>query len=217
MKVIAGISASLFALANGDASGRRLGQTKEMLGSIMGISDVEAKNLIRDYGCYCYTLGQTAVGPSLGFKGDPVDELDDLCKKLYRAEKCIAIDNEAGLYSVECTTNSAFQWFTDVNGDVTCEDSEEHNEERRACKKNMCELERDFTTKVAALFASGFTRNEANSKFSEEEYATRCPKTPNTGNGGADLSCCGENLGRKTYNTLVNTCCDNRVESLGSC
>lgn len=200
--------------------GRKLGQTKGMLAHKLGTSEEDANRLVRYYGCYCYSLGSKNVGPQNNFNGEPKDELDALCKKLYRSQKCIGIDNEDGLYDQDktCDLDSAYQWYTDGNGNVVCEDPNAPKKNPNACKINNCNLENDFTDKVVALLNSGsFTRNDDFYKWSESEYDQNCQRIPNQGNGGRDLSCCGNGIDRKSYSVIANQCCNNELVSHGSC
>jgi hypothetical protein len=200
--------------------GRKIGQTKDMLSVKLGISVEDAKDLVRSYGCYCYPHNQKNVGPSENhpYNGAPMDELDELCKKLYRAQKCVNLDSDAGKWTLPCTLDNAYQFYQDNNGKVICENPNEKNPENKACKVNMCELENDFTDKVVALFNSGWQRNDDYFKWDENEYANRCQKAPQVGNSQqSELACCGEGLQRKTFNSLVNQCCDNEVQSIGAC
>lgn len=221
MKIIYASLALFSSKALADGVGpRKLGQTKDMLSVKLGISVEDAKDLVRSYGCYCYPHNQNKVGPAENhpYNGAPVDELDELCKKLYRAQKCVNLDSDAGKWTLPCTLDNAYQFYQDNTGKVICENPNEKNPENKECKVNMCELENDFTDKVVALFNSGWQKNADFFKWDENEYANRCQKAPQVGNSQqSELACCGEGLHRKTFNSLVNQCCDNRVESIGAC
>jgi hypothetical protein len=213
----------LFALYNIQGAeavgGRKLGQTKDILSVITGMSSQNAKNFLRNYGCYCYPLSAQKAGPAFNYNGDPVDELDDLCKKLYRAQKCIDIDVAEGNYETECTLDQGYGFYTDDNGQVVCgaEENQGERDDKVACRVDMCELEKDFAEKVAALINSGYTHNNGFKNMDEAEYQASCPRTQNGNNAQVELSCCGTGISRRTYNTITSDCCDNRVESLGSC
>jgi len=217
MKVISSIVLSTAAVHQVNALGRKLGQTKDMLAHKLNMSDEDAKKLVRGYGCFCYALSSQTVGPHFNYNGDPVDELDALCKKLFRSQKCIALDNEAGLYDKECVIDNAYQWFTDDNNNVICEEPNSTKKNPNQCKINMCELENHFTDQVAALYNSGFVQNDAYDRMDEDEYKNTCAHIPNKGKGGQDLACCGKGIERKTYNTVMNVCCNDELASPGSC
>lgn len=194
--------------------GRKLGQTRSMLAIKLGLSEADAKQLLKGYGCFCYTQGQTSVGPAHNFHGQPLDELDQLCKKLYKAEKCINIDSTNGMYPKGCDIMQGTRFTDNGLGDVTCDD------DQNKCKIAMCEIENDFSSKVAALVNSGFVLNPANLIDWNDEagYRARCPAPGiNNGSGPADMECCGQGLARTMYNPLITDCCDGKTASPGSC
>jgi len=202
---------------DGKQGGRKLGQAKGILSIMLGISEPDAKSFLRNYGCYCYPLMAQKAGPAFNYNGDPVDELDDLCKKLYRAQKCIDIDVADGVYETACDVEQGYGFFQ-KDGDIVCGAEENQDkDEKVACRINMCELEKDFASKVAALVNSGFTHTESYKNMNEAQYQATCQKTKNNSGSETELSCCGEGIARRTYNTITSECCDNRVESLGSC
>lgn len=225
MKLYYSITAALIAVTSArpeksDKPGeRKLGQTKDILSILTGQSTQETKNFLRNYGCYCYPLMAQKAGPAFNYNGDPVDELDDLCKKLYRAQKCIDIDNAEGNYETECTLDQGFGFYQDNSGDIVCgaEENQDERDGKYACRINMCELEKDFAGKVAALINSGYAHKSEFRNMDEAEYQASCPKVKNGSGADTELSCCGSGINRRTYNTITSDCCDNRVESLGSC
>lgn len=201
---------------------RKMGQTKSMLAVILNMdSDDDAKALIKNYGCFCYPLGRKMVGPTLNFNGDPLDELDQLCKNMYRAQKCITIDAEDGEYKRECETSQGFAWYVDGTGAVQCGniDDTAKDRERKACKYTMCEIELDFAHKVASLFSNGYSRNDDFFRMEETKYLSTCARTDNNGSNGQqqELACCGKGLDRRIFNNLVSDCCNDVVESIGTC
>lgn len=210
-------SVALAATTGTSELGRKLGQTKDILSHYLDMESTEAKNFIRNYGCYCYPLLSATAGPAFNFNGEPLDELDDLCKKLWRAQKCIEIDSENGTYEKGCALNQSYATHLNEKDEVVCgtKDNQE-NAEKLSCRFNMCELEKDFAAKVAVLVKSGYQRNMAYKNMNEGEYRNTCQRVAGSGTE-TELACCGTGLQRKTYNTLTSTCCDDRVESFGSC
>lgn len=225
MKLKSSIIAACIAkiLAEDQPKGRKINQTKSMLSIRLGITEQDAKDLVKNYGCYCYPQSSTQVGPAFNYHGDPLDELDSLCKKLYRAQKCIDIDSDEGNFFKPCTTDMAYAYTDDGLGNIVCLDEDSQNDvkaqTRKECKKTMCELEMDFTNRVAELYESGdFVRNEDYYKMGVAAYKLNCKAVIGNGNGSSqNLSCCGEGLSRKTYNPLFTQCCEEQVSSLGSC
>jgi len=198
--------------------GRKLNQAKDMLAVVHNVSDKEAKNLLRNYGCFCYPQGQNFVGPTNGFNGEPVDELDRLCKQLFRAQRCLQIDSDNGEYPKECNNDQAYAFHLS-NGDVVCGEENASNKQtvRKDCKIDMCELEKDFVTKVSDLFNNGYVKNAAFENMSQNDYEATCARNSAGGGTQSELACCGAGIERRTYNSVVATCCNNEVSSLGSC
>ena len=52
-----------------------------------------------DYGCYC-----TPSGQKNGEMGEPVDEIDALCRDLFMAYKCLKNDH------LGCAADTKYQW-----------------------------------------------------------------------------------------------------------
>lgn len=198
---------------------RKLNQAKDMLAIKMGITDKEAKVLLRGYGCYCYPQNNNYVGPANGFNGEPVDELDRLCKQLYRAQRCLEIDSNNGEYPKICTVDQAYAYHQDNSGDIICgeENAPVKQDTRKECKIDMCNLEKDFVAKVSDLFNSGYSKNGAFDDMSETDYENTCTRLINAGGSPTELACCGTGIDRRTFNGLVNQCCNDQVSSLGSC
>lgn len=200
--------------------GRKLNQAKDMLAVVHNVSDREAKNLLRNYGCFCYPQGQNFVGPTNGFNGEPVDELDRLCKQLFRAQRCLQIDSDNGEYPKQCNNDMAYAFHQDANtGDVVCgeENATAKQSTRKDCKIDMCELEKDFVSKVSDLFNNGFVKNAAYENMGQSDYEATCARNSAGGGTQSELACCGAGIERRTYNSVVNMCCNNEVSSLGSC
>lgn len=213
------LAAFVSAQDNISDGGRKLNHAKDMLSMVHGVTDKEAKNLLRNYGCFCYPQGQNFVGPTNGFNGEPVDELDRLCKQLFRAQRCLTIDSTNGVYPKECNQDQAYSFFQDNQGDVICGEENASNKQtiRKDCKIDMCELEKDFVNKVSNLFNSGYVKVNAFENMNQADYEATCARNSAGGGTLSELACCGAGIERRTYNNVVNTCCNNQVSSLGSC
>ena len=199
-----------------NVDGRKMGQTKSILAAILGISDTDAKALIKNYGCYCYPNNQNMVGPlsTTHYNGPAVDDMDAACKALFRSQRCLQFDIAEGTYSKACTVEEGFSYDSDNSSGVevfTCSTSQS------ACKQAMCEMELDFANTIAGLVNNGYAKDNQYFKMTNAEYAASCP----TGLGGSGnntpMQCCGTGLNRKTYNPLIQTCCSEVISSLGTC
>lgn len=197
---------------------RKLGQTKSMLATKLNIPEADAKNLLRGYGCFCYVQGSTSAGPAFKYHGEAVDPLDQLCKDLYKAEKCIGIDSLDGNYRKGCFVDQSTKFSNIVNPDGTV--SVICNDDQNQCKEDMCNIENDFSSKVAELFNTGYQTNNSFKIAWQDEagYKSLCPAPERDDNGGmVAMSCCGKGLDRAIYNPLLSECCNEEISSLGSC
>lgn len=152
------------------------------------------------------------MGPINNYLGPPVDELDRLCKKYWVAIHCLP---EA------CQTpefyNAAIAWsWNSFDQSAVCEDSD-------PCLQQYCELEIDFTEKVAMLMTlKGYVRDVAEplTTWDEARYAEVCPATvrdPNETDHGGKNACCGNGIDKRGYNDIAFQCCDDgTIQPYGS-
>lgn len=207
---------------------RRFKQVKSILALKLGTTEEQAKDLIDNYGCYCYALGSGLVGPHHHYIGEPKDELDNLCKNLYRAQKCVEIDVNNGVYLSDCSIEDMFYYRVENTSDIICLEKADEDgstftdlmNDRRECKKSICELEVDFADKIVDLVNNqGFVANPDYYGWNDSEYQLNCLRT--IGNTGGvktkDLACCGTGVDRKTYNPFVHDCCNENILAAGSC
>lgn len=175
-----------------------------------------ANSLIKNYGCFCYPEGQKTVGSRFNFHGAAVDEVDELCRNLFFKNKCFPIDSDNGFYDgINCEVDNRFRWYMDDATNLpVCGDRQDVNYyNRKPCKMNNCELEREFVIKVAELYENGYQANPAYKKMSDADYQAACPATVGTPSGKArDLQCCGTGTSRRTYDSVIKECC---VDGLG--
>lgn len=199
--------------------GRKYPQVKSMLAELMNISANEAKQKVRNYGCFCYIDGKRVTGSTNKHARSPVDELDSACKQLARAKRCIDIDVNNDLHNRRCNIGSQYRWFMD-NGDIVCGDQNDPDYfGRNSCRMHLCALEKDFVHKIKSLYDGGYTQNPNYSKMDDNDYDTVCLEN-NAGSSGSsvDWNCCGDGANRKTYNSVVNSCCnDGSVKTTGLC
>jgi len=175
-----------------------------------------ANSLIKNYGCFCYPDGQKTVGSRFNYHGAAVDEVDELCRNLFFKQKCFSIDSENGVYKgANCEVDNRFRWYMDDATNLpVCGDRQDVNYyNRKPCKMNNCELEREFVIKVAELYENGYQANPAFKRMSDDEYQNFCPSAVGTPTGKSrDLQCCGTGTSRRTYDSVIKECC---VDGLG--
>lgn len=185
--------------------------------------DVEASNLIRNYGCYCYQIGQKVVSPRPGFHyaGPALDPVDNLCRDMYFKQKCLEIDSAEGAYGDNneiCEPTRAFQWYVNGLGEIACgeEGQSAYGDIKRKCKMVNCELEKEFAEGVFELVINGYVQTADYKNMEDSDYEASCPNMSN-GND-VELGCCGAGTARRPFNVKVRECCANGlVSSIGGC
>lgn len=186
-----------------------------------------SRQVLFKHGCYCFPDRDGIARPRNGYHGPGVDELDNLCRDLYRAQKCL---KEEEVYNgEECELIQDYAFWRKDDGTIECgkwsektKDSWKTRPENQCAYKN-CLLEREFVYQVEALLKSGFDVENSPVKNLNDgpEYEAVCPTGANGGNNvriePENIACCGNDLNRRPYNNLVQKCCDGEVSSFGSC
>ena len=206
---------------------RFLYQSFQMLAVLEpSLNDDQARDFILKHGCYCFPggyKGESRARPRFGYKGPPLDELDGLCKDLWRSQRCLR--GEEIYQGEECDIEDNFPWFVDGNGDVQCGQEDEfpdwelkpHNQ----CKYKNCLLELEFAQNVKKLIDNGYTQdpNDPITSINDGKYTKYCPVTTDPGNGGTTDGCCGLGTKRKPYNSLTKECCavSQEARPIGTC
>lgn len=217
-------------------SGRKLPQVKGMLNNITEYTLEETADIVKNYGCFCYVTGDRLPGARYNAHAKPVDELDQLCKKLSRAERCLAIDSDNGKYieGKDCEISSGYHWFVDRStgqDEITCGFENQHRRDKhlqdsgKNCRMELCNLEKAFAIEVKKLLENkNFVNNPDYFKMSQEKYNDNCkPSHPGNGDGEhssflPSLACCGTGLHRKSYNSISYDCCDDgSIRPYGLC
>jgi len=196
--------------------GKKLQQTSEMLAHILPGSKKDGKQIIFRHGCYCFSRPGGLVGPRNGYHGAPLDELDALCRDLYRSQKCLPADID------DCTPDQAYPYTLNADESVTCGPDpvtapKWASREANACKLKTCQLELEFAEAVNALVDSGYVADPNFSYIRDADYDAFCPSVA-TGIPPPELECCGEGIKRKPFNGVTNECCPSGIIATpGSC
>lgn len=188
---------------------------------------------INGYGCWCYlddtwrdASNQLINRPSILAHGQVVDAIDESCRDLINAYKCIEMDaEEAGDFdcdaqSVSYTPYNFFSSETDL--DIEC-----NAENTGVCAIGACLAEGAFTLKYLEL---GFVGINPDSFTTHDDYnadhvhntnggtfdpSVECPGIPNP--VGSDKQCCGNyvELTRKPFRLYsgftTRSCCSGEV------
>ena len=219
---------------------RTFSSSKNMLAEILQYHGTdephkEAKNLIRNYGCYCYPDGSKVATSRFNYHGPALDPLDNLCREVFFRQKCFEIDAKENLYGegVECKYEKSYNWFFDEDtGEIQC--GKKNNPGfayKKPCNANNCAIERDFAHQVAALYLdSSFSSKLDYKNMDDDTYQVTCVSQPKAVEH--ELKCCGSpvqtydkktgvqtvNFDRRMYNSLVSECCDDgTVAFAGAC
>jgi len=170
------------------ASARKLPQIKQMVTHMTDLTLGQVSKIIRNYGCYCY-VGKSKLPGTISGKGNikPLDPLDEACRDLWRAEKCLAVDSENGVYGEKrhCSMKSGYKWHLDEANSIKCGDEDPEIREKKRqdggkngdeanCKMDLCELEKSFAIRVKKIFDNGFEKNNDFYKMSESDYNEKC-------------------------------------------
>jgi len=176
------------------------------------MSDTESTKYLKNYGCYCHINGAKNVGALEGFGGNGLDELDEACRDLARAQKCFSVDTH---YNKACTVEDSYKSWTDT-GNTFCGDENDVNwKNKQDCRYDVCLGEQQFAMKVAELIILGFEKNDEFQDLSEAEYGVMCQQKYT---GSSNLSCCGTVPNRYPFNTDVKECCgDSTIATIGMC
>lgn len=193
---------------------RRFNSIASMAYTMVGDNTAHSRNdfedRIKKYGCYCFT-GTKKEGDrhAAGGAGEPVDGIDDLCRKLTRCHKCLQITFPDDDIDVD---NSRYTWEYDESTHALDCSKNKNNPSRKA----LCECDASFATAVGAMWTDSqhqlkYWHSPKNKKFKEQfDFEATCTRqgTGGSGSNGAD-QCCGTGIEMKPYNSGEKQCCDN--------
>ena len=233
MKLLLALPAASLANAVPDLAPRKFNSIVGMAHSQVttALSKDDFGEKINKYGCHCFPNGSKAAGGV----GPAVDDMDSLCKKLYRCHKCIQIEFGEDAVDVD---DGRYTWALQGDNTLSCEKNQNN-----PARKALCECDRDFAYAMGEIWSDdGFNpfywlsnrnaRHEGKEKNdgSVFDYDQTCQPAAN-GSGPAD-ACCGASYPNKEpydstqrtccndvlINVLTQECCGNgSVGSIGSC
>ena len=221
--------------------GRTLAQAKSMLVALRPDLNTghktqhRARDILFRHGCYCYSMGSGNVGPRHNYHGPALDKLDELCRDLYRAQRCLKYEMESSSSSnsnsnnsVSCNLSIGYPFYKNQNtGEIICNHQTNPNWNQKPenqCRYKNCQLEKEFIEKVEALLSSTpMNRHERNiinpiyADISDNDYGKYCPAETYSGNNKGLEACCGIGIERKPYDAVNRSCCSEKVVDLGNC
>ena len=199
--------------------------------------------MVSNYGCHCFPNFKSTIGG----KGKPVDQLDEVCRSLFRCYRCIDIESDE--YG-SCDTNQGGYKYGllenddgngNVNRDINCDTMFNKSP---MCKTHQCQCDRQFADSLAALFEDGsnWAYNPdywLNPKYVKRAEANGDPVFDKNASCDAVASppadrCCGADYpfkipydsqnreccesANKSYDFFAQECCDDgTVAPIGKC
>jgi len=178
----------------------------------------QAIEQLDEYGCWCYFYDNVGRG-----KGQPVDEVDGMCKTLNEGYECAIRDTEE-------EGNSCTPWEVSyISGTGSGADLFESCVSLNAdsCAARACAVEGNFVEQLFALFISGNAIDYdqfGHSKGFDAGTDAGCPVKKGTPGTSGAKGCCGAYPGRfpfktldgerdccgtRTFNTNILSCCSN--------
>lgn len=135
---------------------------------------------LEDYGCYCHFEDS---GP---YRGTPVDEFDTICQEYLGAHECMAIDDDANMFTCESSPEEVeFTPFVCGRCEYSTEEiytkCEEDNTlmalfDTDPCAPHACSIHMSAAIKLSKLIAEKRTPNEAFSQGSGFDSWASCGK-----------------------------------------
>lgn len=184
------------------------------------LGSIGAFRMAAGYGCWCYFGDQHLLRLA---KGEPVDDMDTLCKQLHNNYECLIFDTE------DDTDPDAtcYGWQEDHSVGFLATDTSTDEElvagcasvNADSCKAHACAIEATFVRDFGILMLTDYTPIEEGFHYSEnggvlETNAAydgfrknNCWGVP--GQANPNPNCCGSFPNRLIYNAQVRGCCNN--------
>jgi hypothetical protein len=162
-----------------------------------------------EYGCWCYFAENVGRG-----KGQPVNEIDSMCKILHDGYECAIRDSEDE--GEDCEPWTVPYLSGTGSGRALYEHCKELNTDS-GCSQRACAVETTFVENLFALLVVSGTGTDV------ETYSHRfgfdpstdvgCPVKKGTKGSGPEKECCGQYPERFPYKTLggERACCGSRT------
>ena len=174
------------------------------------IDQAEISQKLQNYGCHCFQEMNDLVRG----QGPPVDELDNLCKKLFKCHQCV---NKIDYPGEGCEFTSSYKY--QQVPELFCEPVGTNT----ACQKEQCECDLKFAEELAELwvgddweFNNFYWKQRKNVKknptFDKEAVCYQ------SGSAEETDKCCGQPGSRVPYNSDLRECCtDGKLRGFGAC
>lgn len=161
------------------------------------------------YGCWCNFDDKSKHG-----YGDPVDEVDTLCKAATQCLECAAWDghqegDSCSPLDVEYTSKKVINKPDGTMTDTEWSCSTAFNQDSGNCSTRSCMCHEEFYAAMWNYMLThgiGVNQDYKHSSGKFDEAAT-CQRRPGT----HDRSCCGDYPKRRPFNVSDNQCCENKT------
>ena len=106
------------------------------------------------YGCYCHQQDTKLATSKFGYHGPALDELDELCRKLYRAQKCLENEYDRE-FDLSDPMSLKYPWYLNsTTNEIVCNNEKFPNWANKKSNQfrfKNCEIEKEFVLEVIRL------------------------------------------------------------------
>lgn len=160
---------------------------------------------VNGYGCHCWTKPGTE---SIGYKGQPIDDIDRACKALKSCHTCIELDYN-NCDPVTTKYRAKVSKRSDGTLDIQCTNTmNKKGTNNGDCKRSLCECDKQFAAGVASSWKLWNAENwnlETNGLF-DNACQTNGKDSRMISSGPPD-QCCGTTYpDMKPYSSDSHTC-----------
>ena len=161
---------------------RALWQQSLMLGKLLNSKFPNATmawDYLTQYGCYCHQQGEKMPTSKLGYHGPALDELDELCKKSFRAQKCLKNEFEKEFDTSDSTSLKYFWYLDSTTNEIVCNNEKFPtwaDEKSNQFRVQNCEIQKEFVLEVIDLIENqGYEKKSAYQKLgNNNKYEKVC-------------------------------------------
>lgn len=168
---------------------------------------------IHGYGCWCNFDQQISKGYGL-----PIDPWDEVCRSAQLCTRCIQFDQTNNDKDTCDLVNTSYKNNISFNANTeTIESDCEADNSGDSCAIGLCQCELQMYREMHVLTINSAI--PANTVFKHENGFDRLDENncPRRGNTFEASQCCGNYPTRYPFNDFLFQCCDDQVNSVGSC
>lgn len=212
---------------------KKLKQVLKMVFFLQADNSVAALEKYLFYGCYCFPDGHNKL---FGGYGEPIDEVDRVCKAFQTCYRCVGID----FGQEECINAKGYEFqglYEEDTGfkEIVCKNNGRGEGSR--CSRAQCECDKQLALQLAEMEITWNPTYQAG-KYGLFDRHTTCAASEERSqveNHAIDVKCCGyypkrtpyayngpngirNCCGSKTYDPNILECCPgDELHQLGTC